>query len=123
VKDGDPPILLVDDEPELGLVLRETIEEWDRRVLLVPSGGEAMQVLAQQPVALLLLDWELADMSAAELLDRLRSEKRTIPPVVLMSGGSRSALDVRWPEVVATLQKPFDLAELAGILERHPPRR
>ena len=120
---GAPPILLVEDGPELGLVLQETIEEWGRRVLLVPSGSEAMQVLAQQPVTLLLLDWELADMSAAELLDRLRSETRSIPPVVLMTGGSRSALEVRWPEVVAMLQKPFDLAELAGVLERHVPRR
>ena len=54
--EGDPPILLVEDGPELGLVLRETIAEWDYRVLLVPSGSEAMQVLARQPVALLLLD-------------------------------------------------------------------
>lgn len=84
-------------------MLRETIEEWARRVPRGPSGSEAMQVLAEQPVALLLLDWELADMSADQLLDRLRSEKRSIPPVVLMTAGTRSALDV-----------------LAGILERHP---
>ena len=123
MKDGDAPILLVEDEPELGLVLRETIEEWDRRVLLVPSGSEAMQVLAEQPVALLLLDWQLADMSAGELLDRLRSEKRLIPPVVLMTAGFPSVLDVRWPQVVAMLQKPFDLPDLARIVERHLPRR
>ena len=123
MKDGDAPILLVEDEPELGLVLRETIEEWDRRVLLVPGGSEAMQVLAEQPVALLLLDWQLADMSAGELLDRLRSEKRLIPPVVLMTAGFPSVLDVRWPEVVAMLQKPFDLPDLARIVERHLPRR
>jgi DNA-binding response OmpR family regulator len=123
VNDSDAPILLVEDEAELGLVLQETIEEWDYRVLLVPSGGEAMRVLAGQPVALLLLDWQLADMSASQLLDRLRSEARPIPPVVLMTAGQSSALEVRWPEVVAMLQKPFDLADLVRILERHLPRR
>lgn len=120
---GDAPILLVEDEPELGLVLQETIEEWDRRVLLVPSGSEAMRVLAEVPVGLLLLDWQLADMSGAELLDRLRSEKRPIPPVVLMTAGTRSALDVRWPEVVALLQKPFELFDLSRLLEKTLPRR
>ncbi|HET9036233.1 MAG TPA: response regulator [Myxococcaceae bacterium] len=123
MNDGDAPILLVEDEAELGLVLQETIEEWDYRVLLVPSGGEAMRVLAEQPVGLLLLDWHLADSSGSELLDRLRSENRPIPPVVLMTAAQSSALEIRWPEVVAMLQKPFDLADLAGILERHLPRR
>ena len=123
MKDGDAPILLAEDEPELGAVLRETIEEWDRPVLLVPSGSAVIQVLGKRSVALLLLDWELSDMSAAELLDRLRSEAQPIPPVVLMTAGFASALDIRWPEVVGVLQKPFDLAELARTLERHLPRR
>jgi DNA-binding response OmpR family regulator len=56
VNDGDAPILLVEDEAELGLVLKEIIEEWDYGVLLVPSGGEAMPLLAEQPVGLVLLD-------------------------------------------------------------------
>ena len=123
MKDGDAPILLAEDEPELGAVLRETIEEWDRPVLLVPSGSAVIQVLGERAVALLLLDWELSDMSAAKLLDRLRSEAQPIPPVVLMTAGFASALDIRWPEVVGVLQKPFDLAELARTLERHLPRR
>ncbi len=123
MKDRDAPILLAEDEPELGVVLRETIEEWDRPVLLVPSGSAVIQVLGERSVALLLLDWQLADMSAAELLDRLRSEAQPIPPVVLMTAGFASALDIRWPEVVGVLQKPFDLAELARVLERHLPRR
>lgn len=121
--DGDAPILLVEDELDLGLVLQETIEEWDYRVLLVPSGAEATRVLGEQVVGLLLLDWQLADMPASQLLDGLRSETRTIPPVVLMTAGQSSALEIRWPEVVAKLQKPFELAELARILERHLPRR
>ena len=123
MRDGDAPILLVEDERELGLVLRETIEEWDHRVPLVPSGSEAMRVLADGPVGLLLLDWQLADTSGAELLDRLRSEKRPIPPVVLMTAGTRSALDLGWPEVVALLQKPFELADLSRLLEQTLPRR
>ncbi|HET9157424.1 MAG TPA: response regulator [Myxococcaceae bacterium] len=123
MNDGDALILLVEDEPDLGLVLREIIEEWGHRVLLVPSGGQAVRVLADQPVGLVLMDWQLADMSASQLLDRLRSEARLVPPVVLMSATQSSALEIRWPEVVGVLQKPFDLADLASVLERHLPHR
>ena len=123
MKDGDAPILLVEDEPELGLVLQETLEEWQRPVLLVPSGSEAIRILAEQPVALLLLDWQLADMAAGQLLDRLRSETQRIPPVVLMTAFQSSGLEIRWPEVVGLLQKPFDLSDLARVLEQHLPHR
>jgi len=74
-------------------------------------------------VRLVLLDWQLADMSAAQLLDQLRSEARLVPPVVLMTARQSSALEIRWPEVVGMLQKPFDLAELARVLEQHLPHR
>ena len=123
MNDGDAPILLVEDEPGLGLVLQESIGEWDHRVLLVPSGSEAIRVLAEGPVALILMDWQLADMPASQVLDRLHSEKRLIPPVVLMTAATISRLEVRWPEVVALLQKPFDLSDLASVLEQHLPHR
>jgi DNA-binding response OmpR family regulator len=123
VNDGDAPILLVEDEAKLGLVLKETIEEWGLRGLARPErrrGDAASGRAARGPRPAGL---QLADTSAAELPDRLRSENRPIPPVVLMTAGQSSALEVRWPEFVAMLQKPFDLADLARTLERHLPRR
>jgi DNA-binding response OmpR family regulator len=116
-------VLLVEDAQDLGPLLQETLEEWNHRALLARTAAEAMDVLAREPVALMLLDHQLPDMSAPELLGVLRSERRPIPPVVLMSGWLRPESDERLPELVEVLRKPFDLSDLGAVLKRHLPRR
>jgi two-component system KDP operon response regulator KdpE len=116
-------VLLVEDGQDLGPLLQETLEEWNHRALLARTAAEAMDVLAREPVALMLLDHQLPDMSAPELLGVLRSERRPIPPVVLMSAWLRPESDERLPELVEVLRKPFDLSDLGAVLKRHLPRR
>jgi CheY-like chemotaxis protein len=82
-----------------------------------------MDVLAREAVALVLLDHELPDMTAPELLEALRSQNRAIPPVVLMTALQHPKAGATSPELVEVLQKPFDLSDLAGVLNRHLPRR
>lgn len=115
-------ILVVEDGPDLGMLLRETLVDMNRHAVLARTGGEALEILAREPVSLLLLDWDLSDMSAPELLQRLRATGRAIPPVVLMSGRGRSREELPWPELVEVLRKPFELSELADLLERRLPR-
>lgn len=115
-------VLLVEDAQDLGPLLVETLEEWKHRALLARTGAEAMNLLAREPVGLVLLDHELPDMTGPELLDRLRSQNRPIPPVVLMTAW-RPESTARSPELVEVLQKPFDLSELGAVLKRHLPRR
>jgi hypothetical protein len=43
--------------------------------------------------------------------------------VVLMTAGLRSRAEPGWPELVEVLQKPFELSELAALLQRRLPRR
>jgi DNA-binding response OmpR family regulator len=115
-------VLLVEDAQDLGPLLRETLEEWSHRAVLAQTGAEAMDVLAREPVALVLLDHELPDMTAPELLGALRSQNRAIPPVVLMTAWQHPETEGS-PEVVEVLHKPFDLSDLAAVLKRHLPRR
>ena len=116
-------VLLVEDAQDLGPLLQETLEEWNHRALLARTAAEAMELLAREPVALMFLDHQLPDMSGPELLGVLRSERRSIPPVVLMTAWLRPEFDERLPELVAVLRKPFDLSELGAVLGQHLPRR
>jgi DNA-binding response OmpR family regulator len=116
-------VLLVEDAPDLGPLLQETLEEWNHRAVLAVTAAEAMEVLARETVSLILLDHELPDMSGPELVEALRLGNRTIPPVVLMTARLHPAFEGAWPELVGVLGKPFDLADLARVLERHLPRR
>jgi DNA-binding response OmpR family regulator len=118
-------VLLVEDGPDLGPLLRETVEEWNHRALLARTGAEALEMLGRESVALVLLDHELPDMTGIELLETLRSRGRSIPPVVLMGAGRwvGPGPEQKAAEVVEVLPKPFDLRELATLLERRLPRR
>lgn len=120
-----PPatVLLVEDGQDLGPLLRETVEEWNHRALLASTGAEALEMLGREPVALMLLDHELPDMTGSELLEMLRSGSRSIPPVVLMGAGRWGGPEQHGTEVVEVLRKPFDLRDLAALLERRLPRR
>lgn len=116
-------VLLVEDGQDLGPLLRETVEEWNHRALLAQTGAEALDTLAREQVALMLLDHQLPDMTGVELLDELRSQRVRIPPVVLMGAGLRGGPEQHVSEVVEVLHKPFELAELAALLQRRLPRR
>ena len=116
-------VLLVEDAQDLGPLLQETLEEWNHRALLARTAAEAMEFLTREPVALMLLDHQLPDMSAPELLNVLRSERRSIPPVVLMTAWLQPESDEQLPELVEVLRKPFDLSDLGAVLRRHLPHR
>jgi DNA-binding response OmpR family regulator len=115
-------ILVVEDGPDLGMLLREALLDMNRRAVLARTGSEALDILAREPVSLLLLDWDLSDMLAPQLLERLRASALAIPPVVLMSGLDRSAEELRWPELVEVLRKPFELSQLSDVLQRRLPQ-
>ena len=115
-------ILVVEDGPDLGMLLREALVDMNRRAVLARTGAEALDILAREPVSLLLLDWDLSDMLAPQLLERLRASALAIPPVVLMSGLDRSAEELRWPELVEVLRKPFELSQLSDVLQRRLPQ-
>ena len=121
--DAPATVLLVEDSQDLGPLLQETLEEWNHRAVLARTGAEAMEVLAREPVSLMLLDHELPDMVAPELLEALRSQSRPIPPVVLMTARLRPGTEETWPELVDVLRKPFELADLAAVLRRRLPSR
>jgi DNA-binding response OmpR family regulator len=116
-------VLLVEDAPDLGPLLRETVEEWNLRALLARTGAEALEVLAREPVALILLDHELPDVTGPELLEKLRFQPQAIPPVVLMGARLCGDSEAVGREVVEVLRKPFELSELAALLARRLPRR
>jgi two-component system KDP operon response regulator KdpE len=117
-------VLLVEDAPDLGPLLQETLEEWNHRALLARTAAQALDILAREPVALMLLDHQLPDMSAPELLTVLRSERRSIPPVVLMTAWLEPGVDKQSsPELVEVLRKPFDLSALGAVLRRYLPPR
>lgn len=109
-------ILIVKDDPILGDLLLEALqEEATYQGLLAPSGEMALSILQTITPALFLLDYHLPGMNGLELADRLRRREGCKQrPILLMSASlpqENGALDD-----LITLQKPFDLEMLLQLI-------
>jgi two-component system response regulator CpxR len=107
-------ILVVDDDRDLGAVLKELIETLGYDVRVVTTVEEASAALRDEP-ALVLLDWYLPDGPPTELARRLR--ERDIP-VVLSSACDGQDDRAAAVGAAATLGKPFDIDTLSALIER-----
>jgi len=122
-------LLVVDDEPHIGLLLRPHLEHVGYRVSLARTLGQARGVLAdpRTPVDAVLLDLHLPDGSGLDLLRDLRSAAatRSLPVIVLTAEGEDRVLDEAEQLGSALLTKPFSptklVARIATLLGNSPP--
>ncbi|HZZ72151.1 MAG TPA: response regulator [Pirellulales bacterium] len=77
-----PVVLLIEDEAPMRRFLRNFLVGGGYRFLEACSAEEALQLVAQSPPNLILLDLGLPDMDGQELLRKLR-EWLTIPIIIL----------------------------------------
>jgi CheY-like chemotaxis protein len=78
-------ILCVDDEATPMMLRRFVLEKSGFCVLTAASGQEALQILEQQPVDLVLTDLLMPGLSGSELAQEVKRRKPDLP-VVLLSG-------------------------------------
>ena len=98
-------LLVVDDEPRMAEITAETLRRAGYAVDVVGSGTEALARARSSPPDLMLLDYEMPDMQAPEVLDGLRSgADRVAFPVIVLTGARHSPSD----QVVAIERGAFD---------------
>jgi len=108
-------LLVVDDEPHIGLVLRPFLEQLGYRVSLARTLNEARTALRATPADGLLLDLHLPDGSGLDLLRDLRKQGGTarMPVVVLTAEGEDRILREARRLGAALVSKPFSPTKLS----------
>jgi DNA-binding response OmpR family regulator len=87
-------LLVVDDEPRTAEVTAEVLRRAGYSVEVAGSGTEALARARSSAPDLMLLDYEMPDMQAPEVLDELRSgADRVAFPVIILTGARHSAGD------------------------------
>jgi DNA-binding response OmpR family regulator len=87
-------LLVVDDEPRTAEVTAELLRRAGYAVEIAVSGTEALQCVRTNSPDLMLLDYEMPDMEAPEVLDSLRSGADRIAfPVIILTGARHSPGD------------------------------
>ena len=117
-------ILLVDGDGELLQTWRRAFGKRHRswEVLLAPSGGEALQVLARDPIDIVFSELRLPDMAGAELLHSVREAQ---PGAVRIGLADSVVVEVSLPERVEKVAgdfhrlfaKPVDPGLLIDVVE------
>jgi DNA-binding response OmpR family regulator len=87
-------LLVVDDEPRNAELTAELLRRAGYAVEVAFSGGDAVAHVRSGAPDLMLLDYEMPDMQAPEVLDLLRSgSDRLSFPVIILTGARLSAAD------------------------------
>jgi DNA-binding response OmpR family regulator len=87
-------LLVVDDEPRTAELTAEILRRAGYSVDVAGSGTEALERIRAGSPDLMLLDYEMPDMEAPEVLDSLRSGADRIPfPVIILTGARHSPAD------------------------------
>ena len=119
-------VLVADDEPHIGRIIKLKLERGPFRVTLAFDGREALEVLSSDDaVALAVLDVMMPNLSGFDVLESMRTSERwrDIPCIMLTAAG-QEAQHKRAMALGATdfMTKPFSpkklyqrTAELLGV--------
>ena len=75
-------ILLVDDEPNIRMVFSADLAEDGHQVIEAETGGEAFDILAREPVDLIVLDIKLKAESGLDILQKIVAQYPLIPVIL-----------------------------------------
>jgi two-component system nitrogen regulation response regulator GlnG len=114
-----PRVLVADDEPSIRFVLREALEEQGCEVVLVDDGDAAQEALAAGGFDLAFLDIRMPGPSGLELLDRMRAQQSDTAAVIITAQNTfENAVEAMKRGALDYLVKPFELREVAALLEK-----
>ncbi|PIA70544.1 response regulator [Pseudomonas sediminis] len=120
VRESSARVLLVEDNPVNQMVAKGMLGKLGYQVLVAGHGGEALEVLEQEPVDLILMDCNMPVMDGYEASRRIRSNGRwpELPIVALTANALSDERErCRAAGMNDYLAKPFRREELAAILD------
>jgi DNA-binding response OmpR family regulator len=109
-------VLLVDDEPDIVLMLRMAFEDEGHEVVVAADGRIALERLREDEPDVVVLDMMMPVIDGLGVLEAKRDEGETTPVIVVSARSdprdSRRALELGAVEYVV---KPFDLDRLLSL--------
>src|SRR3989339_377919 len=106
-------ILVVDDEKNYTLVLHALLTDAGFEVLTAQSGLEALDILEENDLDLVLTDMTMPMMDGMELLDRVKRDRPHLPVVMMTAYGTvEKAVEAMKKGAYDYITKPFKNEEL-----------
>ena len=124
-------ILIVDDEEDVRIALKQVLERAGYEVTVAASGNEGLEVMKQEGADLVITDVIMPGVDGIATAKRIR-EKYRDTRIIVISGGGRTAPEPYEPDAISTrsylasaskagadqtLTKPFDRDELLRVVQ------
>jgi two-component system KDP operon response regulator KdpE len=107
-----PTALVVDDDVWLRMLINDVLRGVGYEVLEASNGSAALRLADRQPLALVVLDLMLPELSGLEVLHGLKQQPTTSQvPVIVMSGDADGCQAAK-PWATAVVPKPFGVLDL-----------
>lgn len=119
--------LICDDDIHITGLIHALLEESNFQVVVAHRGQEALDLLGLAPTAygeplipeLIMLDYEIGDMTGYEVLQKIRSGDHTRKiPVIMLTATAKPVKDIVSPDLDAYLRKPFNAKALLEAIEK-----
>lgn len=120
-------VLIVDDMPSVTKFIHKMMKNigYGKDFLFANSGREALTILNQEKIDLMLLDYNMPEMSGSELLSTIRSDRKLRDlPIVMITAEAYSdfVAEIGESEVDAYILKPITMnvlhEKIACVLEK-----
>jgi len=115
-------VLVADDEPHIGRIIKMKLEQGPFRVSLAYDGQEALEFINNdEHVDLALLDLMMPKLSGLDVLRQIREQERfkSLPCIVLTAGGdAKHERDALALGATQFLTKPFSPKKLYALVAR-----
>lgn len=116
---SNPHILVVDDNPEHREALARIFGRHGYRATVAADGAEALGILAEADVDLVITDLRMPRVGGLALLREIQKHHPGIPVIIITAyGDSISAIEAAGWGAAAFLQKPIRRDQILGVAAR-----
>ena len=102
-------VLIVDDEKNYPLILSAILEEEGFETFTANSGHEALEILSNTDIDLVLTDMKMPSMDGIELLEEIKAKDQDLPVIMMTAHGTvDKAVEAMQKGAYSYILKPFD---------------
>jgi two-component system, chemotaxis family, chemotaxis protein CheY len=113
------PVLIIEDDNAIQDFISLTLEDEGYGILTASDGTKALQLLASEVPALILLDIRMPNMDGYAFIDAYRQMQVPQAPIVVVSAGRNVEDAIVGLGVAGFLAKPFNLDQLLTLIYKH----
>jgi PAS domain S-box-containing protein len=112
-------ILIVDDEPDIALILKLQLEDAGYKTAIARDGVEGLEAIGRERFALVLLDIKMPRIDGLQMLERVQRSHPEVAVVMMTAHGSEDiAVEAMKNGALDYIAKPFSTDDVLQKVER-----